>query len=75
MGVPVVTSDTSSLPEVAGEGAIFVHPESVESISEGVYRVLSDQALRSGIIEKAVHNVNRYSWASCAREIMTAVTT
>jgi glycosyltransferase involved in cell wall biosynthesis len=75
VGVPVVTSDTSSLPEVAGEGAIFVHPESVESISEGVYRVLSDQALRSGIIEKAVHNVNRYSWASCAREIMTAVTT
>lgn len=74
VGVPVVTSDTSSLPEVAGEGAIFVHPESVESISEGVYRVLSDQALRSGIIEKAVHNVNRYSWASCAREIVTAVT-
>ncbi len=75
VGVPVVTSDTSSLPEVAGEGAVFVHPESVESIADGVWRVLSDQELRSGIIEKAVHNVNRYSWASCAREIVTAVTT
>ena len=70
VGVPVVTSDTSSLPEVAGEGAIFVHPESVESISEGIYTVLSDPGLRSGIIEKAVHNVNRYSWASCAREVL-----
>ncbi len=69
VGVPVVTSNTSSLPEVAGEGAVFVNPESTESIADGIYRVLSDQELRSGIIEKAAHNVNRYSWVSCAREV------
>lgn len=68
-GVLVVTSDTSSLPEVAGQGAVFVHPDSVESIVEGVYRVLSDQELRSDIIEKATHNVNHFSWASCAEHI------
>lgn len=71
VGVPVVTSNTSSLPEVAGQGAVFVDPESVESIVDGIYRVLSDQELRSGIIEKAVHNVNRYSWVSCANAIAT----
>ncbi|TXI34118.1 MAG: glycosyltransferase family 1 protein [Candidatus Moraniibacteriota bacterium] len=67
--VPVVTSNTSSLPEVAGEGAVLVDPTSVESIAEGVQRLLSDQGLRSGIIEKATHNVSRYSWARCAREV------
>lgn len=69
VGVPVVTSNTSSLPEVAGEGAVLVDPTSVESIAEGVQRLLSDQGFRSGIIEKATHNVSRYSWASCAREV------
>lgn len=67
--VPVVTSNTSSLPEIAGEGAVLVDPTSVESIADGVQKLLSDQGLRSGIIEKATHNVSRYSWARCAREV------
>ncbi len=69
VGVPVITSNTSSLPEVAGEGAVLVDPESTEGIAEGVYRVLSDRGLRSGIIEKATRNVGRYSWARCAQQI------
>ena len=69
VGVPVVTSNISSLPEVAGDGAVFVDPLSRESIAEGIYQVLSDQGLRSGIIEKATRNVGRYSWTRCAREV------
>lgn len=69
VGVPVVTSNTSSLPEVAGTGAILVDPESVESIVEGIHMVLSDQTWRSGIIEKATHNVSRFSWARCAQDV------
>ena len=69
VGVPVVTSSTSSLPEVAGEGAILVDPTSVESIVEGVEPLLSDPKLHSGIIEKATRNVGRYSWLSCAHKI------
>lgn len=69
VGVPVVTSDVSSLPEIAGEGAVLVDPENVESIAEGVQKLLSDQELRSGIIEKATANVGRFGWALCAREV------
>ncbi len=69
VGVSVVTSNISSLPEVAGDGAIFVDPFSTESIAQGIYQVLSDQGLRSGIIEKATRNVGRYSWARCAGEV------
>ncbi len=69
VGVPVVTSHTSSLPEVAGEGAVYVDPMSAESITEGVYQVLSDEGLKSDIIKKAAHNVNRFGWAPCARGV------
>lgn len=69
VGVPVVTSDVSSLPEIAGEGAVLVDPESVESIAAGIQKVLSNEGLRGDIIEKATHNVSRFGWASCAKSI------
>ncbi|MFZ2300141.1 MAG: glycosyltransferase family 1 protein, partial [Candidatus Moraniibacteriota bacterium] len=68
VGVPVVTSDISSLPEVAGAGAISVDPCRVESIADGIHRVISDKILRDGIIEKGLTNVKRFSWRSCAEK-------
>lgn len=67
--VPVVTSDRSSLPEVVGDSAVLVDPLSVTSIVSGIQKVLSDQNYRGGIIEKAAHNVNRYSWGACATQV------
>ncbi len=69
-GVPAVTSKTSALPEVAGAGAVYVDPMSAESIAEGVWKILSDKVLRDGIIKEATHNVNRFSWAQGAQEVL-----
>ncbi len=69
VGIPVVTSNVSSLPEIAGEGAIFVDPLSAERIAEGVWLILSDADRRNAIIAKATQNVSRFEWASCAREL------
>ena len=69
VGTPVVTANTSSLPEVGGDGAVYVDPQSSEAIAEGVQEVLSDEALRGGIIEKAIRNRDRFSWKKCANEI------
>ena len=71
VGTPVVTSSIASLPEVAGEGAVFVDPLSVESIAEGVWEVLSDAKLRDGIIDSGKRNVERFSWKGCAEEVVT----
>ncbi|MDO8565994.1 MAG: glycosyltransferase family 1 protein [Candidatus Moranbacteria bacterium] len=70
VGVPVVVSSISSLPEVAGSGAVLVDPLSVESIAEGIEKVLSDKGLRDDIIEKGLKNVGRFSWQKCAEEIV-----
>lgn len=67
-GVPVVTSDSSSLPEVAGEGAAYVDPLSMESIAQGIWRVLSDATFRGAVVEKGKVNVSRFSWEQSAAE-------
>jgi glycosyltransferase involved in cell wall biosynthesis len=69
MRVPVVTSNSSSLPEIAGEGAVLVDPTDPESVAEGAYRLLSDGVFRDGIIEKATANVGRFSWEQCVKGV------
>lgn len=52
MGVPVLTSNTSSLPEVAGDAAVLVDPLSGTAISEGIRQLANDSDLRSTLITR-----------------------
>ncbi len=69
VGVPVVASDTSSMPEVGGEGAVYADPYSAESIADGIRKVLSDSGFRDDIIEKGLVNAGRFGWHGCAKKI------
>lgn len=73
VGTPVVTSHLSSLPEVAGEGAVLVNPFDAQSIAEGTESLVADTELRNAIIKKATQNVSRFGWAACAREIAAII--
>ncbi len=59
-GRAVVTSDVYSMPEVAGDGACLVDPFDVESIRNGVVRVICDAAYRNELIERGYRNVERF---------------
>ncbi|MGQ9491521.1 MAG: glycosyltransferase family 4 protein [Anaerolineae bacterium] len=72
-GVPVITSNTSSLPEVAGDAAILVDPHDVDAIAEAMYRVLTDEALRAELARRGLENVKRFSWEKCARETLAVL--
>jgi glycosyltransferase involved in cell wall biosynthesis len=61
-GTPVVTSNVSSLPEVTGDAAVLVDPYSVESIVEGIERVLTDPALAAELRRKGVARAREFSW-------------
>jgi glycosyltransferase involved in cell wall biosynthesis len=69
-GVPVITSNTSSLPEVAGAGALYVNPESVDDIAEKMYQaiIFLDEE-RSNLIQRGLENTKRFSWQKCAKDI------
>lgn len=69
-GCPVVTSNVSSLPEAAGEAAVYVDPESVKSIKEGIEKVVKDKTLRENLIKKGYEQVKKFSWEKCALETL-----
>lgn len=60
--VPVITSNTTSMPEVAGDAALFIDPFSVDSIAEGMLKVLKDESCRSSLIEKARLRKDVFTW-------------
>lgn len=69
VGVPVVTSSVSSLPEVAGVGAAYCDPHDPNAIVEATYRLISDESYKNAIIEKGHENANGFSWERCADSI------
>ena len=75
-GAPVVTSNVSSLPEVTGGAAVLVDPYDVESIADGIVRVLSNPALREELRVKGIARAREFSWersVSRTREIYQEV--
>ncbi|WP_228850353.1 glycosyltransferase family 4 protein [Aegicerativicinus sediminis] len=60
IGRPVITSNCSSMPEVAGEGAMLVDPYDVESIRSAVLTLIYDPLLRNSLIEEGFENVKRF---------------
>jgi glycosyltransferase involved in cell wall biosynthesis len=72
-GVPVITSNTSSLPEVAGDAALLVDPHDVDAIADAMYRLVTDSALRAELARRGQANVRRFSWEKCARETLAVL--
>lgn len=69
-GVPVITSATSSLPEVAGDAAIFVDPRDDAALAAAVARVLGDADLRATLAARGRTQAARFTWDRCARETL-----
>ncbi|HJX58967.1 MAG TPA: glycosyltransferase family 1 protein [Patescibacteria group bacterium] len=66
-GTPVVTSNISSMPEVAGDAAVLVDPYKVESIAEGIKKAIAG---RKGFIKKGFERVREFSWEKAALETL-----
>lgn len=67
-GIPVITSDLSSLPETVGNAALLVNPKSYNEIGVAFDRLLSDSDLRKNFTRKGLHHVSRFTWKQCAEE-------
>jgi alpha-1,3-rhamnosyl/mannosyltransferase len=67
-GVPVVCSDRASLPEVAGEAALLVNPDDVESMSQSFLTALGDESEINRLVERAKVQANRFDWGCCVSD-------
>jgi glycosyltransferase involved in cell wall biosynthesis len=73
-GVPVVTSNTSSLPEVANGSAYLVDPTEPEMISEAMITLVQNEKMAKDMIKRGYENIKRFSWKNCADLIATVLT-
>jgi len=67
---PVVTSNTSSIPEVVGNAALMVNPENVFEIMRALHRVLLDQALRDKLKARGLEQAAKFSWQVSVRRML-----
>ncbi|MBT6049820.1 MAG: glycosyltransferase [Candidatus Scalindua sp.] len=69
-GIPVVTSNTSSLPEVIGDAGIMVDPDDVNSLCETMCNLLTDKELRCQMSKNGLKRAKLFSWEKAANEIL-----
>ncbi|MBN1495210.1 MAG: glycosyltransferase family 4 protein [Spirochaetes bacterium] len=68
-GCPVITSNVSSCPEVAGEGALYVNPHDAEDIAWAMLSIVKDTNLKKKLIKAGLQNCRQYTWEKTARAI------
>ncbi len=61
-GTPVITSGNHAMPETAGNAAIFINPESPQSIADAIHRLNSNESLRKQLIESGQRRIQEFSW-------------
>lgn len=69
-GTPVITSNTSSLPEVVGDAGIMLDPMDVDGFAKAIYEVLTNEGLRQDMIKKGLEQSKKFSWEKAAKETL-----
>jgi len=69
-GCPVVTSNTSSLPEVVGNAGIMVNPYDTDSLARAIGQVLTSSELRDNMIRKGLEQAKKFSWEKTAKQTL-----
>jgi len=72
-GTPVITSNVTSMPEVAGDAALFVDPFSVNSISDAMIKIYADSDLRNNLIKKGFIQCQKFSWDKTASKFWESI--
>ncbi|MEB3312417.1 MAG: glycosyltransferase family 1 protein [Snowella sp.] len=71
LGAPVITSNTSSLPEVTGDAALLIDPNNFLELAEAMLKVISDRALRDQLTTQGKKQAQKFSWNKTAQDTLT----
>jgi glycosyltransferase involved in cell wall biosynthesis len=69
-GCPVITSNTSSMPEVAGEAALLIDPYAPSTITQAMIKITASADVRSSMIDEGLQQAARFSWAQMAAQVL-----
>jgi glycosyltransferase involved in cell wall biosynthesis len=68
-GIPVITSNKTSLPEVSGDAALLVNPNSVEDIAKSIDDLLTSEKTASTLVRNGFNQVKKFSWETAAIQV------
>jgi len=71
--LPLIASNVTSVPEVAGDAALYVEPESPGTIRDAMIRLVREEGLREQLVEKGRQRRKRYSWDNTANELWKTI--
>jgi len=69
-GVPVITSNTSSMPEIAGDAAMIIDPFKPEQITDALIQITKNQSLKKQLIERGLQQSAKFSWKAMAKDVL-----
>ena len=69
-GCRVITSNTSSLPEVVGDAGIMIDPYDTDALTSSIYEVLTNNELRADMVKKGLERAKMFSWEKTAEETL-----
>lgn len=69
-GTPVITSDSSSLPEVVGEAGLMVPAQDADALAEAIARVLADSGLREDLVKKGLSRSTQFTWQAVGEKLL-----
>ena len=69
-GLPVISSNTTSLPEILGQAAIYFDPYNIENMAETIQSVVKNPELKNQLRQKGLEQVKKYSWQDCAQKTL-----
>jgi glycosyltransferase involved in cell wall biosynthesis len=69
-GVPVIASDTSSLPEVVGDAGVLVDPNDTDALADALAALLNDDEKRAELSARGLARVRAFSWEQAARKTL-----
>lgn len=69
-GTPLLCADSSSLPEIVGDGAVLVDPKDTAALSTGIVQIATDNGLRQKLVKKGFANVKQFTWERTAAQVL-----
>ena len=72
-GVPVICSNTTSIPEVGGNAVVYADPMKIDQITDAMIKLANDKDLRKNLIEKGFEQKNKFSWDETANLLWQSV--
>jgi glycosyltransferase involved in cell wall biosynthesis len=72
-GIPVITSNRASMPDVGGDAALYVDPTETDALAHAIERITSQDTLRRELISKGLARVQRYSWQTIIKQYLKVI--